>query len=294
MSDRDRQSASVAVNMFEFDERRGRKNIETEHFRSFVTSVYDDFRIWQGMEPVRVLRRWDMVGSTNRGDYNTERFIRRDWGLDVGVHGRRIDLQKFKDLYPKITAWAVHHVRKGASAIPDYSLYEKAKIKQRNRIRQTDTMDFLEPVFAFAHLHGSGIVATAVALRIKKLVKRTYLVDQIGLSNFASDYKRFYNRSGNTEKAAIKNDILNVQLRPITGENNVNGTEVFSWQPNLDSVVWSSVLKRAIRGYILVLENNNHIVMMDSYAFHIIERELPFIEMLNRSPQLNRPQMAKT
>jgi predicted P-loop ATPase len=57
MSDRDRHSACIGINMFEFDERRGQRAIENEHFRSFVTSTYDDFRIWQGMEPVRVLRR---------------------------------------------------------------------------------------------------------------------------------------------------------------------------------------------------------------------------------------------
>ena len=55
------------------------------------------------------------------------------------------------------------------SAIPDYSLYQKAKIKQRSRIRQTDTMDFLEPVFAFAHLYDSEetkIVSKAGAIRV--------------------------------------------------------------------------------------------------------------------------------
>ena len=57
----------------------------TEHFRSFVTSTYDDFRMFMGMEPVRVLRRWDMVASTNHGDYNSDGFIRRDWGINVGV-----------------------------------------------------------------------------------------------------------------------------------------------------------------------------------------------------------------
>jgi Virulence-associated protein E-like domain len=102
MSDRDRHSACIAVNMFEFDERRGQRAIENEHFRSFVTSTYDDFRIWMAMEPVRVLRRWDMVASTNHGDYNSDGFIRRDWGINVGVHGRRINLPTFVELYPKL------------------------------------------------------------------------------------------------------------------------------------------------------------------------------------------------
>ena len=51
------------------------------------------------------------------------------------------------------------------------------------------------------------------------------MIDQIGLSNFASDYKRFYNRSGNTEKHAVKNDILNVEVRPIIEENGAD-TEI--------------------------------------------------------------------
>ena len=124
MSDRDRHSACIGINIFEFDERRGQRAIENEHFRSFVTSTYDDFRMFMGMEPVRVLRRWDMVASTNHGDYNSDGFIRRDWGINVGVTGRRINLPKFVELYPKITAWVVHHVKEGMSAIPDYSLYQ--------------------------------------------------------------------------------------------------------------------------------------------------------------------------
>jgi hypothetical protein len=62
MSDRDRHSACIGINVFEFDERRGQR--ANEHFRSFVTSTYDDFRIWMGMEPVRVQRRWDMIASS--------------------------------------------------------------------------------------------------------------------------------------------------------------------------------------------------------------------------------------
>ena len=215
MSDRVRHSACIGINMFAFDERRGQRAIENEHFRSFVTSTYDDFRIWMGMEPVRVLRRWDMVASTNHSDYNSDSFIRRDWGINVGVTGKRIDLPKFIDLYSKITAWAVHYVKEGMSAIPDYSLYEKAKVRQRGRIRQTDTMDFLHPVFAFAHLYESGVISKGGASRIqekyhisfkddKETKQRTYMIDQVGLFNFASDYKRFYNRSGNTEKHASR------------------------------------------------------------------------------------------
>jgi hypothetical protein len=117
-------------------------------------------------------------------------------------------------------------------------------------------------------------------------LKRTYIVDQTGLSNFAGDYKRFYNRSGNTDKAAIKNDILNIQVRPIIDEKGVNSDlPPFMWQKmDTPENVWSSLLKRAIRGYMLVLDNVDDIVMMETYAFHIIERELPFIEMITRSP----------
>ena len=39
MSDRDRHSACIAINMFENDERRGLRAIDAEHFRSFVTSL---------------------------------------------------------------------------------------------------------------------------------------------------------------------------------------------------------------------------------------------------------------
>ena len=33
MSDRDRHSACIGINMFEFDERRGQRAIENEHFQ---------------------------------------------------------------------------------------------------------------------------------------------------------------------------------------------------------------------------------------------------------------------
>jgi Virulence-associated protein E len=292
MSDRDRRSACIGINMFEFDERRGQRAIEAEHFRSFVTSTYDDFRMFMGMEPVRVLRRWDMVASTNHGDYNSDGFIRRDWGINVGATGRRINIPKFIELYPKITAWAVHHVKEGMSAIPDYSLYQKAKIKQRTRIRQTDTMDFLEPVFAFAHLYDSEetrIVSKAGAIRFlekyhlsykddKETKQRTYMIDQTGLSNFASDYKRFYNRSGNTDKHAIKNDILNVEVRPVVDEGMVDTEICYQWKPMTKPVnMWSTFLNRAIRGYIIVVEAP-HVVLMEAFAFNVMGQHLPFIE----------------
>ena len=54
------------------------------------------------------------------------------------------------------------------SAIPDYSLYEKAKVRQRGRIRQTDTMDFLHPVFAFAHLYERGIISKVGAAGFRR------------------------------------------------------------------------------------------------------------------------------
>jgi Virulence-associated protein E len=297
MSDRDRHSACIGINMFEFDERRGQKAIENEHFRSFVTSTYDDFRIWQGMEPVRVLRRWDMVASSNSDDYNSDGFIRRDWGINVGVHNvgvhkRRINLPKFLELYNKITAWAVHHVKKGMSAIPNYDLYEKAKIKQRSRIRQTDTMDFLEPVFAFAHLFENPSISGTGAYHIqekyhisfkddKNTEQRIYMIDQNGLSNFASDYKRFYNRSGNTEKHAIKNDILNIEVRPIVDDQSLETDVRFMWKPmSKPAVMWSTRLDHSIRGYILVLDTKNDIALMSSFASKIILQELPFIEAL--------------
>jgi hypothetical protein len=292
MSDRDRHSACIGINMFEFDERRGQRAIENEHFRSVVTSTYDDFRMFMGMEPVRVLRRWDMVASTNHGDYNSDGFIRRDWGINVGVTGRRINLPKFVKLYPKITAWAVHHVKEGMSAIPDYSLYQTAKIKQRSRIRQTDTMDFLGPVFAFAHLYDSEdtkVVSKAGAIRFlekyhlsykddKETKQRVYMIDQTGLSNFASDYKRFYNRSGNTDKHAIKNDILNVEVRPVVDEGSVDTEICYRWKPMTKPVnMWSTFLYRAIRGYILVI-GAPHVVLMEAFAFNVMGQHIPFIE----------------
>ena len=45
------------------------------------------------------------------------------------------------------------------------------------------------------------------------ILQRTYMIDQVGLSNFASDYKRFI-IDLEIDKHAIKNDILNVELRP--------------------------------------------------------------------------------
>jgi hypothetical protein len=178
-------------------------------------------------------------------------------GDQCGRYRERIDLPKFLALYSKITAWAVHHVKDGMSAIPDYNLYEKAKVRRRGRIRQTDTMDFLQPVFAFAHLYESGIISKVGASRIqekyhisfkddKETKQRIYMIDQIGLSNFAGDYRRFYNRSGNTEKHAVKNDILNVEVRPIIEENGTD-SEVFMWKSMTNPVnMWSTFLNRAI------------------------------------------------
>ena len=293
MSDRDRHSACIGINIFEFDERRGQRAIENEHFRSFVASTYDDFRMFMGMEPVRVLRRWDMVASTNHGDYNSDGFIRRDWGINVGVTGRRINLPKFVELYPKITAWIVHHVKEGMSANPDYSLYHTAKIKQRSRIRQTDTMDFLEPVFAFAHVVDSGALRSDVngmrllekyhiSYRDEKdgsaIIKRTYMIDQVGLSHFASDYRRFYNRSGSTDKHAIKNDILNVEVRPVVSEETLDIEICYMWKKmDKPEVIWSVTLNRAIRGYVLVVDAP-HVALMEGFAYNIILQHVPFIE----------------
>jgi hypothetical protein len=218
----------------------------------------------------------------------TDGFIRRDWGINVGVSGRRINLPKFLDLYNKITGWVVHHVKEGMSATPDYNLYQKAKIKQRSRIRQTDTMDFLEPVFAFAHVVDSGALRSEVnAYRIlekyhisyrddKGTRQRTYMIDQVGLSNFVADYKRYYNRSGNIDKHAIKNDILNVEVRPIVDEKTVESNICFMWR-RMEKVMWSTILDRTIRGYALVVDAP-HIALVEGFAYKIILREVPFIE----------------
>ena len=177
------------------------------------------------------------------------------------------------------------------SAIPDYSLYQTAKIKRRSRIRQTDTMDFLEPVFAFAHVVDSGALKSDInATRLlekyhlsykddktgEAVQKRTYMIDQVGLSNFASDYKRFYSRSGSTDKHAIKNDILNVEVRPVTNEKDVDSDLCFMWR-KMEKVMWSTPLDRTIRGYFLAIEAP-HVATVQNFAYKIILREVEFIE----------------
>jgi hypothetical protein len=110
--------------------------------------------------------------------------------------------------------------------------------------------------------------------------QRTYLIDQTGLSNFAGDYKRFYNRSGNTDKHAVKNDILNVEVRPIVDEKTVDSDICYMWKPMTKPVnMWSSTLNRSVRGYIMVVDAP-HVALMEAYAMNIIAQELPFIEAL--------------
>jgi hypothetical protein len=163
-------------------------------------------------------------------------------------------------------------------------------------------MDFLESVFAFAHLvDGSDvdikIVTGAQAYRIqeryhisykydKETKQRTCMIDQVGLSNFASDYKKFYNRSGNTDKDAIKNDILNAEVRPVVDEKTADNDVCFRWQPmKSPPVMWPNVLNRAIRGYILVVDAP-HAVLIESFAYKVIYQELPFIEaVINLIPK---------
>ena len=153
-------------------------------------------------------------------------------------------------------------------------------------------MDFLEPVFAFAHLYDNEdtkVLSKAAAIRFlekyhlsykddKETKQRIYMIDQTGLSNFASDYKRFYNRSGNTDKHAIKNDILNVQVRPVVDEGTVDTEICYRWKPMTKPVnMWSTFLNRSIRGYILVIEAP-HVVLMEAFAFNVMNQHGPFIE----------------
>jgi hypothetical protein len=107
------------------------------------------------------------------------------------------------------------------------------------------------------------------------------MVDQSGLSNFASDYKRFYNRSGNTDKHAIKNDILNVEVHPVIDEKTADSNVCFRWN-KVENVLWSNDLNRAIRGYVLVIDRD-HTAQVEEYAYKIIYQELPFIEAIINS-----------
>jgi hypothetical protein len=183
---------------------RGQSKIEAEHRRSFITQTYDDFRFFMGMDKVRVDRRWDYIGTTNKSDYNVDPFNRRDWAVEVGIHGRRIDLPRFQQLYAKITGWAVHNVKNGVSAIPDYGLYEKARVKQESRIGKTDLMDVLKLIIMLPHVD-KDIISEAKNedMRYKYQVsytddsstgKRTYMVGTKGLSKFVSDYKNCHKR----------------------------------------------------------------------------------------------------
>jgi hypothetical protein len=112
------------------------------------------------------------------------------------------------------------------------------------------------------------------------------MIDQVGLSNFASDYKKFYNRSGNTDKHAIKNDILNAEVRAVVDEKTADNDVCFRWQPmKLPPVMWSNVLNRAIRGYIFLVDAP-HVGLIESFAYKVIYQELAFIEaILNLLPK---------
>ena len=83
---------------------------------------------------------------------------------------------------------------------------------------------------------------------------------------------------GNTDKHAIKNDILNVEVRPVVDEGMVDTEICYRWKPMTKPVnMWSSVLNRSIRGYILVIEAP-HVVLMEAFAFNVMSQHLPFIE----------------
>jgi predicted P-loop ATPase len=207
-----RYSYTVGNAIIEFGERNF-AGVTIEEFKQFVSSMKDVRRPLFKNEAEKRLRWYDCIATTNKFQYNTDTENLRDWGIPVGVGGKMIDTDRFLEVRDKIFGWAVWNVKRGMSGAPDIRLRDIARTHLEERIEYNDTMELLEPVFAFAHLcdkdgNGDriiGIVPQEKGLEImekyeisykfdKELQKQIYLISSVGLRNFATDYSNFMKR----------------------------------------------------------------------------------------------------
>ena len=267
-----RYSYTVGNAIIEFGERNF-AGVTIEEFKQFVSSMKDVRRPLFKNEAEKRLRWYDCIATTNKFQYNTDTENLRDWGIQVGIGGKMIDTDRFLELRQKIFGWAVWNVKRGMNGAPDIRLRDIARTYQEERIEYNDTMELIEPVFAFAHLSDKivGVEPSAKDMAImekyeishkfdKALQKHMYLISSAGIRNFATDYSNFMKRHNiPIHKRAIEDAMRKLKWTKMNNKTTMR----------------APVLDTTIRGYYLVVDD---FVAMEQRAWEYIKREANFIK----------------
>jgi Virulence-associated protein E len=143
----------------EYAEREDQRKIELEHFKAFISATKEFRRPLYNNNGEYVDRWFDTIATSNEDEYNYDIENTRDWGANVGVNGRKLDIVPF-DQEPKLLGSIIYHVKHGMSGAPSESVYEVASKHQESRVERTDLMDALDCCWALAHID-KGIVPEA-------------------------------------------------------------------------------------------------------------------------------------
>ena len=97
------------------------------------------------------LRWYDAGTTTNEDEYSLEANDNRDWGIGIN---QNVDIPGIIELHNKIMAWSVYNVKNGMSGAinRDPIVLQAASQNQNDRVAKSDLVDFLEGIFALAHL----------------------------------------------------------------------------------------------------------------------------------------------
>lgn len=274
----------------EYAEREDQRKIELEHFKAFISATTEFRRPLWNNNGEYVPRWFDTIASCNEDEYNYDVENTRDWGVNVGINGRKLDITPF-DREPKLLGAIVWHVKHGMSGSPSESVYEVATLHQESRIERTDLMDALECCWALAHIDGSVITGTKIDHILNKYQvgykddgeRRTYGISLLGLSHFANDYRHYYRRwKMNTDKRSIKGDMQKGKIRLIGDRGNQKDIELasFKWRKPA-GVTYFPGLDNSIRAYTFEVEGDDKI-LAESQAMKLLLTIRDFIEAYKR------------
>lgn len=276
----------------EYAEREDQKKIELEHFKAFISAT-NEFRrpLWNNNGEY-VPRWFDTIASSNEDEYNYDIENTRDWGINVGINGRKLDITPF-DKEPKLLGSIIWHVKHGMSGAPRESVYEVASKHQESRIERTDLMDALDVCWALAHIDSSLVPQAKIDSMLNKYQVgcreegefRTYGVSLKGLSNFANDYRYHYKSwKMNTDKRAIRTDMQKLKITLNGGEKDVEIVSLKWNKPRFN--VRFPRLDNVIRAWTFTVTGDQRI-LAETQAMRLLLEIRDFIEAYKRDFKQN-------
>ena len=274
-------------------ERAGHSKQDLERVKKEATKITDSRRPLFKNDSRERLRWYDAGTTTNEDEYSLEANDSRDWGIGIN---QNVDIPGLIELHNKIMAWSVYNVKNGMSGAinRDPIVLQAASQNQNDRVAKSDLVDFLEGIFALAHLT-DGIRPRE---RIERLWRRyqisvtensvegayggrvvtsyRYMIGKLdAITQFANDYKNYYDRRDvRVDKKLVKLAIPKVWIKL----RSQDGTEKeFRWiKMENNQTMRAPLLSTTIYGWYLDIDDQ-YTRASNDYAMQYIDDHQGFI-----------------